>query len=981
MPYYFNRTLRILAGLVCTSFIIPGTLFAASDTTIRFDFESGNLQNWQIVEGSFGKTISDRERFHNINRPYNKQGKFFLSTLEQPNDRPSDKFTGILESPVFILSDPKISFLVGGGKHNSTYVALCTLEGKVIKKAQGQNAEPMQRIEWNLPDSLNQKLLLRIVDQHTGGWGHVTFDDFTAQGRIDENATKLNFQKIQIRRQQQKQIEQLNRQALLKNSLVKNHPLLFVTRPQYRSDHHNTATLFQVGEVNENSFTGGGALKILDVNTGKIQTLLETPQGIIRDPEVHFSGKKIVFSMRKNKKDDYHIYEINGDGSGLKQLTFAQGVTDIDPLYLPDDSIIFSSTREPKFCMCNRHIMANLFRMQPDGANIHQIGKNTLFEGHASLLPDGRILYDRWEYVDRNFGDAQGLWTVNPDGTNHAVYYGNNTISPGGVIDARPVPGTQQTLCIFGSCHDRPWGALALIDRQRALDGIDAVIKIWPESAIQLMGGSAKNRQYFKTNPIPLNYGGQYGFDNFTAVNPKYEDPYPLNDKYFLCSRTIGKGEQMGIYLVDIFGNELLLHSEAPGCYDPIPLGPRSKPPMIPSRREFDQKPGYFYIMDVYQGTHMNNVPRGTIASLRVVESPEKRYFVPSAQWGGQGQQNPAMAWHDFNNKRILGTVPVEKDGSVYFEVPAETFVYFQLLDDNGMMVQSMRSGTLVQPGETTGCVGCHDHRLASPASKKDFTPIALKRPAQKLTGWYGPPREFSFIREVQPVLDKYCVKCHDFGTEPGKKLNLAGDRTMTFNVSYNEMWRKGYIKPIGAGPATIQQPYSWGAHASKLIQSLLKNQSEITLDEERFDRLVTWIDLNAPYYPTYASAYPHNLTGRSPLNPQQVKRLEKLTGISFGRLANHNRKEGPQVSFDRPELSPCLEKFTDKNDPQYIEALSIIQSGKQILAQRPRADMPDFVPWDVDQKREEKYQRLYQTELVNRAAIQAGEKVFDRDD
>jgi len=765
----------------------------------------------------------------------------------------------------------------------------------------------------------------------------------------------------------------LSADSPMTNPLLTKHPVLFVTRPQYKSDHHNTATIFQVGEINENSFSGGGALKTIDLNTGKIQNLLEAPQGIIRDPEVHFSGDKIVFSMRKNKKDDYHIYEINVDGSGLKQLTFARGVSDIDPLYLPDDSIVFSSTREPKFCMCNRHIMANLYRMQPDGANIHQIGKNTLFEGHAALLPDGRILYDRWEYVDRNFGDAQSLWTVNPDGTNHAVYYGNNTISPGGVIDARPIPGSQQTICIFGSCHDRPWGALALIDRRRALDGANAVIKLWPESAIDLMGGWDHSR------PIPLNYGGQYAFDNFKVVNPKYEDPYPLNDKYFLCSRTIGKAEQMGIFLVDVFGKETLLHTEAPGCYDPMPLGPRPRPPVIPSRREFETKPGHFYVMDVYQGTHMNNVPRGTIASLRVVESPEKRFFVPSAQWGGQGQQNPAMAWHDFNNKRILGTVPVEKDGSAYFEVPPGKFVYFQLLDDKGMMVQSMRSGTLLQPGETTGCIGCHEHRLTSPPATKDYIPLALKRTPRQLKGWYGPAREFSYIQEVQPVLDKYCVECHDFGSDEGEKLNLAGDRSMTFNVSYNEMWRKGYIKPIGAGPATIQQPYAWGSHASKLVQSLLKNKSEITKDKESFDRLVTWIDLNAPYYPTYASAYPHNLTGRSPLNRKQVKRLEELTGVSFGRLANHRRKEGPQVSFDRPELSPCLAKFADKDDPKYQEALAIIQAGKEMLAQRPRADMPGFVPWDVDQKREEKYQRLYETELAHRKAIQSGEKVFDR--
>lgn len=197
--------------------------------------------------------------------------------------------------------------------------------------------------------------------------------------------------------------------------------ILYIEREQYAPDHHNTATIFQKGEINENSFCPGGAMRIYDINTGNTTTLIELENGVIRDPELSFDGKKIIFSMRKNKDDYYHIYEINIDGSELKQLTFAEGVSDIDPLYLPDGGIVFSSTRQPKYCMCNRHIMCNLYRMEADGANITQIGISTLFEGHSTLLNDGRILYDRWEYVDRNFGDAQGLWTVNPDGTKHAI--------------------------------------------------------------------------------------------------------------------------------------------------------------------------------------------------------------------------------------------------------------------------------------------------------------------------------------------------------------------------------------------------------------------------------------------------------------------------------------------------------------------------------------------------------------------------------
>jgi len=762
---------------------------------------------------------------------------------------------------------------------------------------------------------------------------------------------------------QKHQLDNLRRQALIAHPCLGENPILFIARKQYRSDHHNTATLFQTGEINTNSFTGGSSVKILYPGTGQVRTLLEQPDGVARDPEVSFDGERIIFAMRKHINDNYHIYEMAKDGTDLKQLTFATDVSDIDPLYLPDQDIAFSSTREPKFCMCNRHIMANLFRMESDGANIHQIGKSTLFEGHGTLLPDGRLLYYRWEYIDRNFGDAQGLWTTNPDGTNHAVYWGNNTFSPGGVIDARPIPGTQKVICTFTSCHDRPWGALAIIDRELGLDGPDPVLQTWPANAKQLMARQGNQ---------------EYGFDNFTKVKLKYEDPYPLDASFFLCSRMTGKGEQMGIYLVDVFGNEICLHVEGDGCFDPMPLGPKPKPIALPIQRKFDGSPGLIYVHDVYEGTHMQGVDRGTVKTLRVVESPEKRFWVPSAQWGGQGQENPAVAWHDFNNKRILGTVPVEADGSAYFELPSDTWVYFQLLDDKGMMVQTMRSGTIVQPGEVLGCVGCHEDRLQTPMAQRR-TPLAMKAKPRQLKDWYGPPRLFDYMAEVQPVFDTYCVTCHDYGKEAGETLVLARDRTQTFNASYNELWRKKYIKAIGAGPETFQPAFAWGSHASKIIKQILAGHNDVKLDPESFDRLVTWIDINGPYYGTYASAFPHNLSGRSPLNNDQVKRLSELTGVPLTNLARHNNNKGPQVSFDRPELSPCLTVFKDKSDPKYTEALAIITAGFEVLRKTPRADMANFVAWETDQKRQAKYVRREQIERQNRDAIQANRKQYDK--
>jgi len=434
----------------------------------------------------------------------------------------------------------------------------------------------------------------------------------------------------------------------------------------------------------------------------------------------------------------------------------------------------------------------------------------------------------------------------------------------------------------------------------------------------------------------------------------------------------------MGVFLIDLFGNEILVHAEGPGCFDPMPLGPRPRPPATPPRIRLSEGEGYFYVADVYLGGGMETIARGTVRSLRVVESPEKRTWTQPAWDGGTGQQAPGMAYDDFNNKQILGTVSVEDDGSAYFAVPADRFVYFQLLDERGMMVQSMRSGTITRPGETTGCVGCHEsRRISIPPGGQ---PLAARREPSKLRPWYGPPRKFNYLAEVQPVFDRHCVSCHDYGKEEGEKLNLAGDLGVIFNASYVELRSKRYVKVPGAGPFQVLPPKSWGSHASRLAEVLLEGHGDpqideqIKLDRESFDRIITWIDINAPYYPEYASAYRDNLYGRSPLDRRQMKRLGELTGMNLG-----GRHSSSLVSFTRPELSPCLVRFSDKTDPKYIEALAIIRAGKEMLAKRPRGDMPGFqLVSDIEIQQEAKYQARLKLEGQVRSAIISGQKSYE---
>ncbi len=760
------------------------------------------------------------------------------------------------------------------------------------------------------------------------------------------------------------EFQKLQREAMLANPLVARQPIAFVVRHQYARDHHNTATFFPAAlhEYNDGRYQGGGALKLLDVRSGRVSTLLELPQGVVRDPEVSFDGRRILFSMRRDANDSYHIHEISVAGGEPRALTRMKDVDDLDPIYLPDGGILFTSTREPKYCACNRHIMANLFRMNGDGSNIHQIGKSTLFEGHSSLMPDGRILYDRWEYVDRNFGDAQGLWTCNADGTNHAVFWGNNTPSPGAVLDGRAIPGSDMVVCTFSSCHDRPWGAIAVVDPRRGLDGRDPVVRIWPEDARRLIKdpGAAKD-----------------AWDAFMAVKLKYEDPYPLADaateagagKYFLCSRMTGEGEQTGIFLIDVFGNEIMLHTEGPGCFDPLPLGPRPVPRAAPDRRDFENRDGYFYVQDVYLGTHMAGIERGSVKHLRVVESPPKQFWTRPG-WNGQGFEGPAMNWHDFGNKTILGTVPVEADGSAHFALPPEKFVFFQLLDENGMMVQSMRSGTLVQSGERASCIGCHEDRRTAPPLPTQGVPLALRRAPSRLDGWHGQIRPISYLRDIQPIWNQHCLSCHAAGQEHKTKLNLSGGRGLTFNVSYSELWTKRQLTVAGAGPAHTLQAKSWGSHPSKLIQTLRNGHYDVKLSPRELETLITWVDLNAPYYPSYASAYPNNLYGRSPLTDQQLARLSQLTGQKL--------HSPTAINFDDPESSPCLSGFSDKTDQKYRQVLEIIEAGREALRQNPGPDSDEFVPCSIDQWRSVKYELRRSIEMRNRQAMRIGDRIYE---
>lgn len=1049
---------------------VDETATSARRAVIDFNFENGNDQGWFVSSGNINTAVSLKNAYSGAS------GQYIISTHYE-NNQGADTMTGVVESPVMTLNGGTITFMQGGGQNTGVYFAAYTLDGTEIMSSRGKNSVNLSTITWNLSDYIGQKIYLRLVDNETGDWGHTMIDHLQISATVNQEASELRKQtalaaklaaeinseglrmviadlksrfpekypadnySIQIEAYLSllknlpealkenpnlvAEMKNFKRKVLLSNPLLISQPLLITVREQYWGSHCAHGTMYQNGEDPKTDCAGikmwrgdGGRLKVLNFNSEgsieKVDTLIDLPQGVVRDPEVNFEGDKLLFSMRRGKDDDYNLYEMKTDATELKQLTFGKNIADVDPVYMPDGKIIFSSTREPKYCQCNTHAQPNMFQMDGDGANIVQISRNNLADFHNSLMPDGRIMYSRWEYVDRHFGPSLGLWTSNPDGTNHQLYMGNNAWTPGAMLNGMIIPGTNKVVTIYGACHDLPWGALVIADRSKGMEGPEPIEHIWPASSINRVLPSDK--EIHRSNNPKYFAGG--GIDSFGSIAVKYEDPYPLHNMkkgtgggtYFLVSKTIdgwsyGYGQKdgycnMGIFLVDIFGNETLVYSEPTArqsCFSPIPIAPRKRPPVIPSRVDLSKKEGTLYVMDVYQGDgdEMEAVKRGSAKYIRILEAPPKKFWNESRVRNVDARQASPMNWNLTNNKRILGDVPVEADGSAYFKVPSDKFIHFLLLDENKMMIQAMRTGTMVRPGEIQGCIGCHENRL-SPPSMPAKQSMAMKLAPSKIQPWYGYKEvedtpQLNYYTEIQPAFDRNCVTCHDYGKKKSDgtpMLNLAGDLGLVFNNSYMELMRKSrrrydgprecLISVAGDGPPGVLPAFSWGSHKSTLIKKIRgehadlnnDNQPDFNLSKEDFERIVTWIDCNGVYYGAYASFY----NGRTPLSDGDLYRLLQLGGVS--NLQEYEMSNGSLVSFERPELSPILARVSEANR---TEALAIINRGKNQLTVQPREDMleHEVAITSHDLNRVTRHSRNISEDEKSQQAIRKGSKYY----
>ena len=595
------------------------------------------------------------------------------------------------------------------------------------------------------------------------------------------------------------------------------------------------------------------------------------PEGSYMHPEITHDGKRILFSFcptdappedrfNGDWSRHYHIYEMDIEGTYVRQLTYGD-YDDFSPAELPNGEIMFISTRRGGWHRCGGIgcPVYTLTLMNGRGGNIRTVSDHETQEWDPSVLNDGRVIYTRWDYVDRHAIHYQQLWTVHPDGTGPVAFYGNHTLNPVGVWEARAVPGSQKVMATAAPHHGMTAGSIILIDPNVGIDGLEPITRLtpdahFPESEDVLLPAwrSAAPCDPPERTPEMERWPMQC-----------YRSPWPLSEDVFLAAYSFDPlmGEpnpnlanMFGLYLVDAHGNKELLYRDLNiSSLWPIPLRSREPAPALPSTLP-DGAPdmGTYYLQDVYQS--LQEWPEDTrITGLRIVQVLPKSTPVAHNPPVGLAFASPG--------KQVLGTVPVEKDGSAYFRVPSGLPLSFQALDATGQAVQIMRSITYLQPGENMSCVGCHEPRQGAPVAAAEKA-LALRRPPSEITPGPDGSRPFSYPILVQPVLDRHCVRCHSGddakGPEGQEPIRLTGQIEGQFTESYNTLaprvafaaWGKGNSLADNSEPMT--QPGFLGAKGSGLMHHLLAGHQDVELDADDMERLVTWMDTNGLFYGTF---------------------------------------------------------------------------------------------------------------------------------
>lgn len=690
-------------------------------------------------------------------------------------------------------------------------------------------------------------------------------------------------------------------------------PLLDKTRRVLFAKHHNMGDgFFAYTEYTTWPGNKSGGLCQLDLDNEKsatgdfaaVTTLIPTDTGgIVRDPALSYDAQRLLFAWRQDARDPYYkIYERDLATGQNRLITGADTYgASYDPCYLPDGNILFVSSRVVQSVDCAGPDVSNFFLCDADGGRVRRIGYDQVHTLWPTVLDDGRVVFMRWDYNDRSQIYPQGLLQMNPDGTGQTEFYGNNTWEPTTLFHPCGIPGTSQVMAVLGGHHNPQCGKLGIIDTAQARQGLDGVT--------ELPSGQKP--------PYPRE-------DAYAQTGDQYCYPFPLDGQSLLVSydpvayhlrvrgQRFDNREQMRfhLYYMTFDGRREVLSADVRiSSLEPIPVIARPVPAVRPSTVDFSQTTGVVHLQDIYQGPGLAGIPRGTIKTLRVVELRYREMNIgangSSGKGGGATVVTPiAVGTGAWDVKVILGDATVYEDGSAMFRVPARTPVYFQALDDKHRMIQTMRSWATLMPGEQASCVGCHEHKNQGPVAAHRIS-LAMQAGPKGLAPFYGPPRGFSFAKELQPILDQHCVKCH-CADGKAKKLPLTGEPVL--DVRSKRYWSRAYLTLTAttendsrghanelvnwisnsSEPCMIPPQYG-GSTRSKLWAMHEAGHNDVKLSREELDKLAAWIDLVVPFCGDYVEA---NAWTEAELKHarQRIQLREEMDAIerhSAGELVN----------------------------------------------------------------------------------------------
>lgn len=627
-----------------------------------------------------------------------------------------------------------------------------------------------------------------------------------------------------------------------------------------------------------------------------VTPLFDAKGGMVRDPDISFDATKMLFAWRKDAysigtmgraapdSGNYQVYEMDLATQQIRALTTDETYgANYEAIYLPDGNILFNSARIVQHITCGWGDHSNLFLMDKDGKYQRRVGFDQVSTQFPTVLNNGQVIYLRRDYNDRAQSAAHALFVMNTDGTGQTEFYGNQTGTPNSFMHARAIPGSDKVACVLSGYHTRQGGQLALVDIRQGRN--------YGEGVVQIPQG---------TKP-PHSDGYD---DGYLKDQVQYANPFALSETEFIVSRSDqwcdnktggGTDEHYALYFMTADNRrEVLAYDAHTSCLQAVPVMVRPRPAVRATQTDYTKQFGTYYVQDVKIGVASEGITN-KVAKLRVIEILYKHDTIKSgtAYGPGGGQDTvtpPAHPLALFDAKRIIGDATVYEDGSAMFEVPVRVPVYFQLLDEKNRCLQTMRSWTTLMPNERFSCVGCHENKDETPVSSKRT--IAMSKGIEKLKPFYGEPRGFSFMKEVQPIFDTHCVKCHTMNSDGEPKHGIVLTAEPFVDVPhYGRSFAQSYIQLMAArpgpnpqefrvfngppswnrsGPAMADEPNKyvqyWGRlrtmplnapyFAGSIVSGLTKlmdsGHKKVKLSQEEWDKLAAWIDLNCPYSGDY---------------------------------------------------------------------------------------------------------------------------------